>query len=136
MYTGLTAKLEIKTGSEAAAATVAYISNWSVEETRDIIEVTKLGSKAKEKKPSLYSWSASAEGTVDFGSMTNQKAFRDAMIAGTPISVTFYLDETVKFSGTAYIESMSVDISAEDKGNISISLNGDGELTLTTSAGV
>lgn len=136
MYTGLTAKLEIKTGSEAAAATVAYISNWSVEETRDIIEVTKLGSKAKEKKPSLYSWSASAEGTVDFGSTTNQKAFRDAMIAGTPISVTFYLDETVKFSGTAYIESMSVDISAEDKGNISISLNGDGELTLTTSAGV
>ena len=136
MYTGLTAKLEIKTGSEAAAATVAYISNWSVEETRDIIEVTKLGSKAKEKKPSLYSWTASAEGTVDFGSTTNQKAFRDAMIAGTPISVTFYLDETVKFSGTAYIESMSVDISAEDKGNISISLNGDGELTLTTSAGV
>ena len=136
MYTGLTAKLEIKTGSEAAAATVAYISNWSVEETRDIIEVTKLGSKAKEKKPSLYSWSASAEGTVDFGSTTNHKAFKDAMIAGTPISVTFYLDETVKFSGTAYIESMSVDISAEDKGNISISLNGDGELTLTTSAGV
>ena len=134
MYTGLTAKLEIKTGSEAAAATVAYISNWSVEETRDIIEVTKLGSKAKEKKPSLYSWSASAEGTVDFGSTTNQKAFRDAMIAGTPISVTFYLDETVKFSGTAYIESMSVDISAEDKGNISISLNGDGELTLSMGA--
>ncbi len=134
MYTGLTAKLEIKTGSEAAAATVAYVSNWSVEETRDIIEVTKLGSKAKEKKPSLYSWTASAEGTVDFGSTTNQKAFRDAMIAGTPISVTFYLDETVKFSGSAYIESMSVDISAEDKGNISISLNGDGELTLTTSA--
>lgn len=134
MYTGLTAKLEIKTGSEAAAATVAYVSNWSVEETRDIIEVTKLGSKAKEKKPSLYSWTASAEGTVDFGSTTNQKAFRDAMIAGTPISVTFYLDETVKFSGTAYIESMSVDISAEDKGNISISLNGDGELTLSTSA--
>ena len=134
MYTGLTAKLEIKTGSEAAAATVAYVSNWSVEETRDIIEVTKLGSKAKEKKPSLYSWTASAEGTVDFGSTTNQKAFRDAMIAGTPISVTFYLDETVKFSGTAYIESMSVDISAEDKGNISISLNGDGELTLSTGA--
>ena len=136
MYTGLTAKLEIKTGAEAAAATVAYISNWSVEETRDIIEVTKLGSKAKEKKPSLYSWSASAEGTVDFGTSSNQKAFRDAMVAGTPVSVTFYLDETVKFSGSAYIESMSVDISAEDKGNISISLNGDGELTLTTSAGV
>lgn len=136
MYTGLTAKLEIKTGAEAAAATVAYISNWSVEETRDIIEVTKLGSNAKEKKPSLYSWSASAEGTVDFGTSSNQKAFRDAMVAGTPVSVTFYLDETVKFSGSAYIESMSVDISAEDKGNISISLNGDGELTLTTSAGV
>ena len=132
MYTGLTAKLEINQGSTPAV--VAYISNWSVEETRDIIEVTKLGSKAKEKKPSLYSWTASAEGTADFGTASNQKAFRDAMVGGTPVTVTFYLDETVKFSGTAYIESMSVDISAEDKGNISISLNGDGELTLSTGA--
>lgn len=136
MYTGLTAKLEINQGDSPAV--IAYISNWSVEETRDIIEVTKLGSKAKEKKPSLYSWTASAEGTVDFGTTSNQKAFRDAMIAGTPVSVTFYLDSTssneVKFTGSAYIESMSVDISAEDKGNISISLNGDGELTLTAGA--
>ena len=75
---------------------------------------------------------------MDFGTTTNQKAFRDAMIAGTPVSVTFYLDSTssneVKFTGSAYIESMSVDISAEDKGNISISLNGDGGLTLTAGA--
>lgn len=130
MYTGLTAKLEIKNGSEGAASVVAYISNWSVEETRDLIEVTKLGSKVKEKKPSLYSWTASADGTADFGSTSNQKSFRDAMIAGTPVSVTFYLDETTKFTGSAYIESMSIDISAEDKGSISISLSGDGELTL------
>lgn len=134
MYTGLTAKLEIKSGVESSAA-VAYISNWSVEETRDIIEVTKLGSKAKEKKPSLYSWTASAEGTADFGVTSNQIKFREAMVNGTLVDVTFYLDETVKFSGKAYIESMSVDISAEDKGNISISLNGDGELILTTGIG-
>lgn len=132
MYTGLTAKLEIKNTAESAAVTVAYISNWSVEESRDLIEVTKLGSKVKEKKPALYSWSASADGTADFGTSTNQKAFRDAMIAGTPVNVTFYMDENVKFSGSAYIESMSFDISAEDKGNISISLSGDGELTLAT----
>lgn len=132
MYTGLTAKLKIN--QDSTDAQVMYISNWSVEETRDIIEVTKLGSKAKEKKPSMYSWSASADGTVDFGTSSNQKALRDAMIAGTPISVTFYLDDTAEFTGTAYIESMSVDISAEDKGNISISLNGEGELTLTTGA--
>ena len=132
MYTGLTAKLKIN--QDSTDAQVMYISNWSVEETRDIIEVTKLGSKAKEKKPSMYSWSASADGAVDFGTSSNQKALRDAMIAGTPISVTFYLDDTAEFTGTAYIESMSVDISAEDKGNISISLNGEGELTLTTGA--
>ena len=47
-YTGLTAKLTINDKQ------VAYISNWSVDETRDTIEITQLGSKEKEIKPSLH----------------------------------------------------------------------------------
>lgn len=131
MYIGLNAKLEIKAKAASAAVVVAYISNWSVEETRDIVEVTSLGKNSKEKKPTLYSWTASADGSVDFAAANNQQLFRTAMLNGDLVDVTFYLDTAVKFTGSAYIESMSFDISAEDKGNISISLNGTGDLTLT-----
>lgn len=126
MYTGLTAKLKI------GENTVAYISNWSVEETRDIIEITKLGSKNKEKMPSLYSWSASADGTADFTTGSGHKELRDAMVAGTKVEAKFYLNDTTFLTGSAYVESLSMDISAEDKGNISISLSGEGDLALTT----
>lgn len=131
MYIGLNAKLEIKAKAASTAVVVAYISNWSVEETRDIVEVTSLGKNSKEKKPTLYSWTASADGSVDFAAANNQQLFRTAMLNGDLVDVTFYLDTAVKFTGSAYIESMSFDISAEDKGNISISLNGTGDLTLT-----
>lgn len=126
-YTGLTAKLMI------GEKELAYISNWSVEETKDVIEVTKLGESSKEKLPSLYSWSASADGTADFENDAAQKTLREAMLAGTPVTAKFYLkDETTYLTGTALVESMSLDISAEDKGNISISLSGTGELALTS----
>lgn len=139
MYSGLTAKLSIVKGKDAQnkeiLSDICYISNWSVEETRDIIEITKLGLKNKEKMPSLYSWSASADGTADFAD-DGQKQLRTAMKDGKLVNIKFYLDDgstsgkIVYLTGEAYIESMSIDISAEDKGNISISLSGIGELDL------
>ncbi len=127
-YTGLTASLKIGNND-----TIAYISNWSVEETKDTIELTKLGVGYKEKIPSLYSWSASADGTADFTSAANQKTLRNAMISGESVTVNFYLDSATYLTGTAIVESMSLDISAEDKGNISISLSGTDQLQLITS---
>ena len=130
MYTGLTAKLTINNSTTA----VAYISNWSVDETRDIVEVTRLGEKTKEVAPTLYYWSASAEGTADFATPDAQKAIREAMITGTKIDVKFYLDNDTYLSGKAFVNTFSTNISAEDKGGVSISLTGSGELTLTVPA--
>jgi|AGTN01.1.fsa_nt_gi Phage major tail protein 2. len=130
-YTGLTAKLTVGENE------IAYISNWSIEETRDYIEVTKLNSQFKEKIPSLSSWTAKADGAVDFSTTSGQALIRDAMNNGTPVEVKFYLNYDVistnhtYFTGSAYIDSLSFDISAEDKANISISLSGIGALTLT-----
>lgn len=127
-YSGITAQLKI--GDEK----LAYVSNFSVEETRDVIEITELGSKSKAKKPALYSWTASADGVADFENDGAQKTLRDAMLNGTEVTAVFYLCATAGkltyLTGTAYVESLSVDISAEDKGNISISLTGSGELKL------
>ena len=124
MYTGLTGKIKI------AGQEIVYISNFSVEETTDVIEITQLGEKYKEKKAGLQSWSASADGTVDFGSTSNQAALFAAKHNGTEVACEFYLDTGVFFSGSGIIESLSVDLSAGDKGNISISISGSDELTL------
>lgn len=137
-YTGLTAKLTID-GKD-----VGYISNWSVDETRDTIEVTKLGSKDKEIFPTLHYWSASAEGTADFADKHSQLDIRDAMVNGKEITVKFYLDTNAKndtaetryvyLEGSAYVTSFSVNISAEDKGGVSISLTGTKELSIKKTA--
>lgn len=131
MYTGLTAKLTVD------GITIGYISNWSVEETRDTIEATELGKKEKTILPSLYSWTASTEGTADFANK-GQKALREAMLGGKQIEVKFYLSDTDEirhyFNGKAYVTSFSTDISADDKGNVSISLTGDGALEFADGA--
>lgn len=143
MYTGLTGKVRIgvststnsDTGTNTAASTstvpeIAYISNWSVEDTVEIIEVSELGKKAKGKLPGLSGWTASAEGAVEFADAAKgHKALFEAMHKGHEVDCEFYLDSTTKFSGKGLIESLSIDLSAEDKGNISISISGIGELS-------
>lgn len=130
-YTGVTAKITVKEGS--AEKTIGYISNWSVEEKRDIVEYTQLGVKTKGKLPSTYGWTASADGAADFETASAQKTLRTAMLNGTAVNVKFYLDNTTFLTGSAYVDSLSIDISAEDKANVSISLNGIGELSDTAS---
>lgn len=131
-YSGLTAKLSIvEAGANAEAPIIhdiGYIGNFSVEETRDVVEITRMGSADKEKMAAGYSWSASADGTADFETATSQTLLREAMVAGTPVQVRFYLDATEDklcfLEGKALVESMSIDLSAEDKGNVSIGLSG------------
>ena len=128
MYTGLTGKVMIGVG-DAATTAVAYISNWSVEDTVELIEVSELGKRTKNKLPGLRVWTASAEGAVEFTDSANgHKSLFDAMHDGKEVKCEFYLDGTTKFSGKGLIESLSIDLSAEDKGNISISISGVDEL--------
>lgn len=129
MYTGITAKLTILQGEEEKE--IAYISNFSIEENRDMIEVSKLGSVTKEKIPSTLSWSASADGAADFALVNGQKDLRDAMTNGTILNVKFYLDETTYLTGQAYVESLSTEVSSDDKTSVSISLAGTGALTMS-----
>ena len=127
MYTGLTGKIKI---GKSTAAEVAYISNWSVEDSVELVEISELGKRTKDKVAGLRGWTASADGAIEFSGTSGHKALFDAIHAGDKVSCEFYLDSDngVKFSGTGMIESLSVDLSAEDKGNISISISGVDEL--------
>lgn len=127
-YTGLTAKLNVEI--ENQEKTIAYISNWSIDETRDVVEITELGKATKEVKPTLLYWSGSAEGAVDFADEKGQKELRTLMANGNSVKMYFYLDEKVCLIGNAIITALSFGASSEDKSTISISVTGDGALTL------
>jgi predicted secreted protein len=133
MYTGLTGKVKIGKGS---ATEIAYISNWSVEDTVELIEISELGKRTKDKVAGMRGWSGSADGAIEFGGERGHKALFDAMHNGDKVVCEFYLNDTTRFTGTGMIESLSIDLSAEDKGNISISISGTDELVYPGSAPV
>ena len=130
MYTGLTGRVSFF--DNVTEKTVGYISNWSIEDTADIIEFAQLGGDGyKIKKAGLQSWSASADGAVSFESGNNHDKLFELKSGRKEIKVRFYLskdqtttEDQIYFEGYGFIESLSIDLSAEDKGNISISISG------------
>ncbi len=134
MYTGATAKL--KYYSDNYMSEIAYISNFSIDVSKEYLESITLGKNTKKAYPSYISWSASADGAVSFESKTSHKALYDAMINSQKITFYFYLDDDydrlTALEGQGYIDSMSIGISAEDKGTISISVKGEGKLIIHT----
>ncbi len=123
----------VKIGGKA----VAHMSEFSLELTRDIKDGTFFGGDGyKEKKAGAKDWSASFNGVADFTTDTSQKELIDAFEAGTLVEAAFYLNETTYFTGSALIESLSIDNSAEDGPNIDISLAGTKGVKATIPAGV
>ena len=95
MYTGLTGKVMIGKGT---AADVAYISNWSVEQTTEMLEIAQLGKVYKEKKPGLQSWSASADGVVCFDTINSHEALFTAKKNGDSVKVKWEMGLEVLFN--------------------------------------
>ena len=137
MYTGMTGALKV-VNALGIPSPVAYISGWSVEGKTEMIERTKVGEVGRQIVPGFQSWSASANGTVYFDGAGGHDELFAAQYNGTKLLFHFYLNDgkitpsgkNTYFCGEGYIETMSIDLSAEDKGNISISVAGTGALEL------
>lgn len=130
LYSGVTGKLSIKKGA-AEAVDILHMSNFSVELTKEILEVMSFGNDYKEKIPSIKDWSASADGTADFDTTSGQKTLVDAFEDGAKLEGSFYLDATTFLKGDCYIESISIEHAADGKADISISLAGSDAVLLT-----
>ena len=61
------------------------MASWSVEMTKEIIDVVSFGDDYKEKIPSIKDWSASADGTADFDTAGGQKDLVDAFESGEKV---------------------------------------------------
>lgn len=134
LYTGVTGKLSIKKGT-TTAVDIVHMSSWSVELSKEIVEVISFGNTYKEKIPSIKDWSASSDGTADFASDGGQKMLHEAFESGDKLEGSFYLDDNTFLEGSCYVESLSIEHAADGAATISISLAGSGANVLTVGTG-
>ncbi len=112
--------------------TVVAIKSWSLELSIDTLETTALGDSWKKNIPGLKEWSASSEGDYSVTSdTTGQKALQDAYLAGTSVTLKLYVDDTNYYTGTAYINSLSIEDPVDDLVSISIEFTGNDSLSFS-----
>lgn len=111
---------------------IAEIANWSLDLGADDIDITSFDSNGwKEYLAGLKEWSGSMEGNFKADDTNGQKALLAAWAAGNPVSFVLKLNDTVSFSGSAYVK-LSIEVPVDDKSTFSCDFQGTGELTLPT----
>lgn len=131
-YTGLTAALKVGTGE--TAKTVAYISGFNLDVSRDIIEIIAFGLPYKEKVASIKDWSASIDGTVAFEKDGTQETLITAFESGEALTFGLYLSDTVYFEGQGLVSGYSIDAAPDDAITLSADVAGTGGVALTLPA--
>ncbi len=103
---------------------------------RNLIETTSKASKWKSRLPGRKSWTVSAEFLNDLDDVTGQHAIREAVIAGSTLSISIGKASPVTgdrtFSGTVRVTSLSESAPDNDAATFSADFQGDGALTITT----
>lgn len=126
---GKAGKVIIGTGTSK----VVGIKSWSLELSLDTLETTALGDDWKNYIAGLKEWSASSEGDYEVTSdTTGQEALQTAFLNGTAVTLKLYVDATNYYTGSAYINSLSIEDPVDDVVNISIEFTGNGTLTFET----
>jgi hypothetical protein len=129
---GKDGKISIKSGS-GAEQFITYVTSWDFESSMDIEEAAYFGGAlteegTKEKTPGATSWTGSVAGAVDSAEISNQSAFFNAHNNALVVSVMFYLNGTIGYTGEAYVESVNVTHSADGKAEFTASLSGNGKI--------
>ncbi len=115
----------IKVGSNA----IAEIKSYSLEESADTIEVTKMGDSARLHLPSLTSFSGSIDAFWDETDTNGQLM----LVIGTEVSLVFFPEgETTpytKYTGQAIITGKTITGSFDGMVEASFTVQGNGALT-------
>ena len=118
----------IKVGS----ATLAEVKSYSLEESADTIETTKMGDAARTYLPSLTSFS----GSVDCFWDETDTAGQVALAVGASVTLVFYPEGEASgdtyYSGTALVTGKTITGSFDGMVEASISVQGTGAITTTT----
>ena len=118
----------VKVGS----ATVAEVKSYSLEESADTIETTKMGDAARTYLPSLTSFSGSVDCFWDETDTSGQVA----LTPGASVTLVFYPEGAASgdtyYSGTALVTGKTITGSFDGMVEASISVQGTGVITTAT----
>jgi len=118
----------VKVGS----ATIAEVKSYSLEESADTIETTKMGDAARTYLPSLTSFS----GSVDCFWDETDTAGQVALAVGASVTLVFYPEGSASgdtyYSGTALVTGKTITGSFDGMVEASISVQGTGAITTAT----
>ena len=120
---------EIKIG----ANTVAEVQEWSLDIESEMLDTTAMlagGTTWKTFIAGLNGWTVSVEFKWDMSDTNGQKAFQDAILAGSSVaSVELYTNASNYYTGTVLLSAQNVATSVSDTVNGSQTLQGTGALT-------
>jgi serine protease inhibitor len=124
--TGENGKVMFGDDSGGASTQVAEVRSWTIEQTKDVIEKTKMGDSARTYLSGLHQFTGTMECMYDTA-QTSASVFDPANDAN--ISVEFFPATTgVKYVGDVIVTSVSRTASFDDLVTVSCSFQGNGVL--------
>ena len=113
------------------SAAIASIRSYAFDEQSETIETTTLGDVNKSYVSSVNSWSGSVDVYFD-----ETDTSQNALTAGAEVTLKFYVEGTTSgdkyWTGNAIVTGFSVNASNDSMVESSISVIGNGDLTLST----
>ncbi|MCP3896274.1 phage tail tube protein [Moraxella sp.] len=117
---------------KVGTATIAELKSYSIEESAETIETTALSDAAKTFTAGTTSWSGSCDCYWDETDTTGQ----GALTAGAEVTMNFYPEgastDDKYYTGTAIVDSLTVEAGQDDMVAASFSFTGNGALSFST----
>ena len=108
--------------------TMEEVNSWNLDLGTDMLEDTALGDEWKTVVAGLSEWSATVEVSW-LMSDTAQVAVQNAYLNKTSVAPKLYTNAANYYTGTAYIETMSVSDPVADLVTATMGLKGNGAMT-------
>src|SRR2546428_12658743 len=113
------------------ANTVAELDEWDLSINADLNEITKFLDSAKGFLPGVYEWNGSFKGRYDSTDTNGQLALLNAILNGTQIAISLYIDATKKWAGNIYMKTINPKAAVTDNVVVSFAFQGSGAIALT-----
>ena len=114
---------------QVGANTVAELDEWAYNPTADLIEKTPFLATSKTHLVGLMDGSGSFKGRLDMTDTNGQVALRNAMLAGTQVTLSLFTDATHKFSGPAFIKATPLKANVATLVDVQYDFQADGDWT-------
>lgn len=113
---------------------IAYIDNYSVNLTNNIVEVPELGQQFTQREYTTSDSSGSFSGTFDLTDTSQESIYTMFLTGGNPAKVELHLglSATDELTGSVVISSVDLGVNYNDKVTFSASFSGDGGMTKAT----